>query len=151
LFLEESQSMDARSSIIRPTGLIVAMSMAIPAVGLQSGCTTPQAIASVPAIQGTVLASGDGNGDTSLSLRVRHLAPPSLAAADATLYVAWIQTPGAAKHNIGALTLNDRLEGSLDTVTPHRRFLLSVTPEPGGGFEQPTHDPVFTAEVNRRE
>jgi hypothetical protein len=120
-------------------------------VGLQSGCAKPQTILSNPGSQGTVQAKGDGNGNTSLSLRVQHLAPPSQAAADATVYVVWIQAHGAAKHNIGALSLNDKREGSLDTVTPHRRFLLVVTPEPGGQVEQPTHEPVFTTQVERPE
>jgi hypothetical protein len=45
------------------------------------------------------------------------------------------------------LTLTEDLDGQLDAVTPHRRFLVSVTPEPSSRMAQPTHEPVFTARV----
>jgi len=101
----------------------------------------------VPASQGTVEATIGDKGNTNISIRVKHLAPPSKMAPDATVYVVWLQPPDAEKQNIGALVLNENLEGSLDTVSAHTRFQISVTPEPSGSGSQPTHDPVFTAEV----
>jgi hypothetical protein len=53
------------------------------------------------------------------------------------------------RQNVGALTLDDDLEGVLETVTPHSRFLLSVTPEASGQVDQPRNPPVFTAQVDR--
>ena len=103
----------------------------------------------VPASQGTVKATAGDNGNTNIAIRVKHLAPPSKVAADATVYVVWIQPRNAAKQSVGALRVNDNLEGSLDTVTPHRRFLVMVTPEPSGQVAQPTHEPVFTSDVDR--
>lgn len=119
---------------------------------LHSGCKKPQTMTSaigVPASQGTVKATTGENGNTKLVVHVKHLAQPSKIAADATVYVVWIQPRNAAIQNIGALALNADLEGKLETVTPHRRFILTVTPEPGGQEAQPTHEPVFTSEVDR--
>lgn len=110
----------------------------------------PQAMHSaedVPASEGTVRVSEADNGNTKVSIRVKHLAPPSKIAPDSTVYVVWIQARGGERQNAGALTLNKDLEGSLDTLTPHRRFKLSVTPEPGGQVAEPSHEPVFTYNV----
>jgi hypothetical protein len=103
-----------------------------------------------PAAQGTVNASAADNGNTALRVRVKHLAPPSRMASDATVYVVWIQPGDAAIQNVGAMTLNDDLEGRLDTVTPHSRFTVTVTPEPGARGAQPTNEPVFTTDVDRK-
>jgi hypothetical protein len=103
--------------------------------------------AAVPAAHGTVDATEDGNGNTSLRIKVEHLAPPSKIAPDATVYVVWIEPRNAPRQNVGALALNDELEGSLDTVTPHRRFRVVVTPEPSAQVAMATHQPVFTADV----
>lgn len=110
---------------------------------------TMQSAAKVPASQGTIKATVGDNDNTKVSIRVKHLAPPSKIASDATIYVVWLQPRNGAKQNIGALVLNDNLEGSLDTVTPHRRFLITVTPEPGGRVSEPTHEPVFTADIEK--
>ncbi len=121
-------------------------------LGTQLGCSSTQEMRSgygVPASEGTVDATDGGNGNTDLEVRVKHLAQPWLVASDATVYVVWVQAPDATRQNVGALTLNDNLEGSLKTVTPHRQFMLSVTPEASGEVDQPRHQPVFTAKVDR--
>ncbi|MCK9462457.1 MAG: hypothetical protein M0R80_22780 [Proteobacteria bacterium] len=117
------------------------------------GCDTTQQLLSdsdVPASQGTVTVGAADNGNTDVTVRVKHLAPPAKLAPEAKIYVVWIQPKDGAKQNVGALTLNDELEGSLATLTPHRRFLLTVTPEPGGRVIAPTHSPVFTSWVERK-
>jgi hypothetical protein len=121
-------------------------------VGMLLGCRSTQEMQSgygVPASEGTVKATKGDNGNTNLAVRVKHLAQPAQVASDATVYVVWVQPRNAATQNVGALTLNDNLEGSLDTVTPHSQFLLSVTPELNGQVAQPSHQPVFTVEVDR--
>jgi hypothetical protein len=116
--------------------------------------TSPQPMQSgkgVPASEGTVKASQAENGNTALDVQVKHLAPASKLAGDATVYVVWLQPLNARPQNVGALTLNHDLEGRLETLTPHRKFKLTVTPEPSGQVAVPTHDAVFTAEVDRQE
>jgi len=139
-------------SILRP----IAFAVVIPAVALlasmQIGCTKPQAMHSasdVPAAQGTVKAALGDNGNTNVSIQVKHLAPPSKVASDATVYVVWIRAVDASDQNVGALKLNSNLEGSLETVTSHRSFRVSITPEQRSEVDKPTHEPVFTYTVER--
>lgn len=118
------------------------------------GCATPQAMRSgdgVPGSEGTVEVKEGRGGNTDVAVRVKHLAPPARMAADANVYVVWIQARDAEKQSVGALTLNEDLEGYLDTLTPHRRFRLFVTPEASAQVGQPSHEPVFTADVDRRD
>lgn len=134
--------------------LAAAMPLGIAMVSMLLGCNKPMAMTSapgVPASQGTVKASKTDNGNTKIEIQVKHLAPPSKVASDASVYVVWLQPREGAKLNIGALVLNNELEGKLETTTPHRQFQISVTPEPGGHVEAPTHDPVFTADVQRTD
>jgi len=145
-----------RKTRMARAGMAAAFAGAAALVGLQAGCgmfgggdseQTMHASASSPAAQGTVKTSEADNGNTALSVRVKHLAPPSKMVSDATVYVVWIQPGDAAIQNMGAMKLNDDLEGRLDTVTPHRRFTVSVTPEPGAQGAQPTNEAVFTSDV----
>ncbi|MBK8724938.1 MAG: hypothetical protein IPL96_02490 [Holophagaceae bacterium] len=139
-------------STFRTALLPLVLPMAAALAGLHLGCTKPQTMVSaagVPASQGTVKATQGDNGNTKLSIHVKHLAPPSKISPDATVYVVWLQPRNGERQNIGALALDSNLEGSLTTVTPHRRFLVTVTPEAGGQVSQPTHEPVFSSEVDR--
>lgn len=128
---------------------------------LQLGCEkmkfwqkSPQPMASgaeVPASEGTVRATKGDNNNTNLAIRVKHLAPAQKVEADSTVYVVWLQQPDQPRQNIGGLVLNKNLEGSLDTVTPYRRFSIMVTPEVNAMVEQPSHKSVFTAQVDRKD
>lgn len=145
---------------LRFIGVLTATAVAT-LVLMQLGCEkmkfwqkSPQPMASgagVPASEGTVRATKGDNGNTNLAVRVKHLAPAYKVQPDATVYVVWLQQPDQPKQNIGGLVLDKNLEGSLDTVTPFRRFTVMVTPEASGTVEQPTHDSVFTAQVDRSE
>lgn len=106
---------------------------------------------SIPAGQGTVDAELAEDGNTSVAVKVVHLGQPSSVESDATIYVVWIRARNGATQNVGALSVDDDLEGSFETITPHRRFTLTVTPEPNGRVLEPTHEPVFTALVDSRQ
>jgi hypothetical protein len=134
-------------------GLVLAVCLAALA-SLGPSCTKPApkpmvSSEGVPASEGTVDATAGANGNTNVAIRVKHLAPPSKVQADATVYVVWIQPHNAEAQSVGALVVNSNLEGRLDTVTPHRRFAVMVTPEPSGQVSRPTHDPVFTSDIDR--
>ena len=126
-------------------------------LSLQFGCDTvmfwrskPQEMHSasdVPASEGTVRVSKGGNGNTKISVRVKHLAPPSKLAPDTTVYIVWVQPQDGEKQNVGALVLNRDLEGSLETLTPLHRFKLYVTPEANAQVVQAFHEAVFTYNV----
>jgi hypothetical protein len=140
-------------SSIRPVLLLTAVTALL---GAQFACDNPfwrpkaqqmHSAEGVLASEGTVRVSDGDNGNTKLSVRVKHLAPPSKVEADSTVYVVWIQPKEGDWQNVGALTLSEDLEGSLDTLTPHRRFKVSVTPEPNGQAAAPSHEAVFTYDV----
>jgi hypothetical protein len=101
--------------------------------------------------QGTVEAKAGKNGNTEIEVRVKHLSPPERVAADASVYVVWIQPRNGQVQNVGALNVDDDLVGKLNTTTAHRAFSLTVTPEPSARMAAPTHKPVFSAEVTRTE
>lgn len=144
--------MRSRTSVVRGFVLAAALPAVVAFGGMQLGCGSTQEMRSssgVPASEGTVNATEADNGNTNLSIRVKHLASPSQVASGATVYVVWVQPRFAATQNVGALDLNSNLEGSLDTVTPHSEFLVSVTPESSATASRPTNAPVFTADVSR--
>ncbi|MBL8715521.1 MAG: anti-sigma factor [Myxococcales bacterium] len=103
----------------------------------------------VPASQGTVTVSATDEGNTKVAVKVKHLAQPSKVEPDAAIYVVWIRPPSGELQSLGALKLDGDLDGTLEAVTPHRRFQLTVTPEPNQQVVGPSHPPVFTAEVDR--
>jgi hypothetical protein len=111
---------------------------------LQSGETTLGA-------EGTVHAVTGANGNTQLTLKVKHLAPASKVSPGATGYIVWVQPRGGPPQNVGSMKLSENLEGSMETTTPHHRFTVLVTAEPGPQASQPTTAPVFTSEVERTE
>lgn len=153
--------MNTQSSKAQPVVFLAVLPAVAVLVGMQLGCQKmmfwrdkPQemhSVSDVTASEGTVRVSNADNGNSKVSVRVKHLAPPSKLAADSTVYVVWIQPREGDQQNVGALTLNKELEGSLDTLTPHRRFKLSVTPEPSGQVAAPSHEPVFTYEVENNK
>jgi hypothetical protein len=98
--------------------------------------------------QGTVEAKAGPNDNTEIEVRVKHLSDPARVASDASVYVVWIHPRHAEIQNVGALKLDADLVGKLNTLTPHRTFTLTVTPEPSARMAAPTHGAVFTAEVN---
>jgi len=144
--------MISRSSAVRGVVLVVTLLAVVAFGATQLGCGSPREMRSargVPATQGTVSATEGDNGDTNLSIRMRHLASPQQVAREATVYVVWVQPSYYPRQNMGTLTLSGNLEGSLDTVTPHSRFMVSVTPESSGLADLPTHAPVFVDDVDR--
>ena len=145
--------MKTKPAVLRRIALAVFVPGILAIASVPIGCDTTRPMlsnAEIPAGQGTVTVGAADNGNTDVNVRVKHLAPPSKLDPEAKIYVVWIQPSNGAKQNVGALALNDNLEGSLDTVTPHRRFLLTVTPEPGGRVGAPSHTPIFTSWVERR-
>lgn len=102
-----------------------------------------------PAGEGTVKAvKGDG-GNTALTVKVKHLAPASRLVDDASVYVVWVEPPNAPPQNVGVLSVNADKEGVLNTLTPHRRFKVMITPEASAQAQEPSNDEVFTSTVDR--
>ena len=67
-----------------------------------------------PAAEGTARFSVSKNDNTNIELRVKHVAHPERLTPPASSYVVWIKTnKDAAPQNIGALKVDDELNGSL--------------------------------------
>lgn len=141
---------------MRSTGTIARRAVGtiiIASVSVLGGCARSTSEPMRPASgniagEGTVDARVSDNGNTAIHVRVKHLAPPGRVAADSSVYVVWIRAGNGQLQNVGALEVDDELVGELKTTTPHRTFALTVTPEPSARMAAPTHNPVFTSEVN---
>jgi hypothetical protein len=121
-----------------------------------AGCMTPgaselpmEASSNLPASEGVALVSEGPNGNTALRVKVKHLAHPEKVIQGAEVYVVWV-TPhdGGRPQNVGVMVIDKDLEGSLNTVTPLKRFKVTVTPEPSGEVQVPTNEPVFTTDIH---
>ena len=94
----------------------------------------------VPAAQGEVDAKQGDNGNTQLSVKVKHMAKPEAVEPMANTYVVWARDSSGSGNvqNLGALQVNDDLEGELDAVTPLKHFDVFVTAEPVATAQYPT-------------
>lgn len=124
--------------ILKSTSLFLLV-VALTGCAASSSKMLLEASDNMPAAEGNIVAKEGKNGNTELALRVKHLARPEAVAGDARTYVVWAQDPnGGSVHNLGALEVNDNLEGTLNTVTPLKQFDLFVTPEPYAALSEPT-------------
>jgi hypothetical protein len=103
----------------------------------------------VPAAQGTVHTDTDRNGNTSIELEVHRLAKPTSLQPAYSHYVVWVQPPGESPIDVGELRVNDDLNGSLKTTTPHKKFDIFATAENDPRPAAPSGPEVMHASVNR--
>jgi len=109
-----------------------------------AGCaSSPQIMSAdtrVPAAQGEVKAKAEDNGNTHLQVKVKHMAKPNAVEPMAQTYVVWAQdnTNTGNVQNLGALQVDDDLEGEIEAVTPLKRFDVFITAEPVATAQYPT-------------
>ena len=107
--------------------------------GGRNGTQSLAASAKQPAAEGTVSFGEAKNGNTKVDLSVKHLASPDKLTPSESTYVVWTQRDTQAPpQNIGALQVDKDLTGTLNTVTPLRRFDLFITAEPTAQTGKPT-------------
>ncbi len=82
-----------------------------------------------PAAEGKVNTDKDRNGNTGVEVQVKHLAKPESLTPAKQAYVVWVQPRGGDPALLGALRVNENLEGSLKAATPHKDFEIFVTAE----------------------
>jgi len=103
-----------------------------------------------PAAQGQVKFKKATNDNTSIDLEVKHLADPQKLTPPAQNYVVWTRAnKDAAPQNIGALSVDDDLTGTLKTVTPLHSFELFISAESSGQVQTPTGVPLLWTNYNR--
>jgi hypothetical protein len=104
----------------------------------------------MPAAEGTVMATEGPNENTALEVRVKHLASPEKIRPEATTYVVWARASGAGSpQNLGALQVDEKLQGTLKTVTPLRTFDLFITAEASPTAPAPSDERLLTASIQR--
>lgn len=105
---------------------------------------------SVPAAQGQVKFKNAANDNTGIDLEVKHLADPQKLTPPAQNYVVWTRrAKDAEPQNIGALSVDKNLTGTLKTVTPLHSFELFVTAEGSGQVQAPTSTPLLWTDYTR--
>ena len=103
-----------------------------------------------PAAEGKVLTDNDRNGNTGVEVHVKHMATPhSLTPAKQT-YLVWIQPRGKEPELLGALRVNEDLEGSLKAATPYKTFDIFITAEDNLKPEAPSSMVILKGSVERK-
>lgn len=136
--------------------LIVVLAAGLGA-GFVSGCALwggagPRMNASsvVPAAEGHAKFGKAANDNVSIDLTVKHLAEPEKLTPPAKNYVVWLRVKkDAAPQNIGALSVDNNLVGTLKTVTALHTFDIFVTAEASGQVQQPTGQPLLWTSYNK--
>lgn len=125
-------------------------------VALMLGCSSEQTVklsgsTHVPAAQGVVRIKSGTNNNTRLKINVEHLARPEQISSGAKALVVWAKPTagGGDPQNLGALHVDDDLDGELDTVTPHQDFELMITAEPYATAAAPSGTPLLSARIRR--
>jgi len=99
--------------------------------------------AEFPAATGKVDFGKDENGNTKAKVEVKHLAKPESLVPAKTHYVVWVQPTGKEAESVGALRVNDDLNGELEFVTTHREFDIFVTAEDSPRVTSPSGTEVM--------
>jgi hypothetical protein len=100
-----------------------------------------------PSAHGTVSLKSGQNGNTEVDITTKALAQPSALTPPQNTYVVWFQPEGQNPQNVGALKVDNNLNGKLSTVTPHRRFKVFITAEKETNVTQPRGPTMLSANV----
>lgn len=107
----------------------------------------------VPAAQGSVKVSKDGNNNYSISVNVENLAEPSRLQPNKELYLVWLVTKDNITKNIGQLKssssfFSSSLEGKLTTVSSFKPAYVFITAENNASIQFPIGTVVLTTKPN---
>lgn len=102
-----------------------------------------------PAAMGKVITDNDRNGNTGVDVEVKHMAAPGSLTPAKTTYIVWIQAHGKDPEVLGALRVNENLEGSLKSSTTYKDFDIFVTAEDNLKPDSPSSMVVLKGAVER--
>ena len=102
-----------------------------------------------PAAMGKVITDNDRNGNTGIEVQVKHMAAPQSLTPTKTTYVVWVQPRGKDPEALGALRVNEDLEGSLKATTPYKDFDIFITAEDSLKPEIPASMVILKGTVER--
>jgi hypothetical protein len=130
--------------------ILALVAVAMLAIGVTSWAKTytMQATSITPGATGTVDAKADKTGgNTTVSIRVEHLARPTLLSPPANEYVVWIDPEDGAPQNQGVLQVGDNEKGDLKMTTTSSKFKILVTAESEQRPKTPSNRIVLSSEV----
>jgi hypothetical protein len=104
----------------------------------------------LPAARGNATVTTTDDGNTKIDLNVEHLARPDEINPEATVYVVWAQDKAGVQEprNLGALMVDEDLEGNITAVTPLRAFDLFITAEPSPRMTTPSGEQLMTTNID---
>ena len=103
-----------------------------------------------PAAEGKVISNNDRNGNTNVEIHVKHMATPQSLTPAHQAYLVWVQPRGKDAELLGALRVNEDLEGSLKATTPYKEFDVLVTAEDSMKPETPSSMVILKGTVERK-
>jgi hypothetical protein len=103
-----------------------------------------------PAAEGKVITDNDRNGNTGVEVQVKHMATPQSLTPARQTYLVWVQPRGKDPELLGALRVNENLEGSLKAATPYKDFEILVTAEDNMKPEMPSDMVILKGSVARK-
>jgi hypothetical protein len=111
-------------------------------VQMMAGSSTPGANATIN------VKKGD-NGNTTLDIKAKNLAPPSSLTPAENVYVVWIQPPDQTAQNEGRLRVNQNEQAEIHTETPYKRFKVFITAQQNAQAQEPTGPRILSADIAR--
>ena len=103
-----------------------------------------------PAAEGKVITDNDRNGNTGVEVQVKHMATPQSLVPPRQTYLVWVQPRGKDPELLGALRVNENLEGSLRAATPYKDFEILITAEDSAKPESPSSAVILKGSVARK-
>jgi len=101
----------------------------------------------IPSAVGKVKVANEKDGNTKVKVEVSHLAQPSAVFDQTSTYVVWLKPESGTAQNVGVLSLNKDLKGSLETQTAFKDFQVMVTAEKDANVTAPSGRSVMNASV----
>lgn len=89
------------------------------------------------------------NGNTKVTIKVEHLAPPENLSPPKSGYLIWYQESGSNPESQGRLQIDKNLEGSFKNTTVYKNFDLWITAEGDPAVKAPEGPEVLRTTVRR--
>ena len=119
---------------------IIALGLGLVVAGCAAGAMPMGTNPEIPGAMGVAKLHRTNDGNTRITLTVKHLPPAEKVTPASATYVVWTQglESGAQPQNMGALRVNGNYTGTMDAVTPLQSFELFITAEPAQTASYPT-------------
>ena len=103
-----------------------------------------------PAAEGKIITDNDRNGNTGIEIHVKHMATPQSLMPPKQNYLVWVQPRGKDPELLGALRVNNNLEGSLKAATSYKDFEVLITAEDNMKPDTPSSAVILKGTVARK-